>query len=100
MNKLQVLNRDQSVNFVEEQLLAFLRRSMCCPLDEYFVCYLAVIPGCNHWVKPLCHPTATGQTSFKPSTINDFTSQALQVFKHYRQQHPAQQYALFIYGAL
>ena len=91
MNKLQVLhsNQDQSVNFVEEQLVGFLEARYVRRCDDYFVCYLSSHTGCNRGCT-FCHLTATGQTSFKPSTINDFTSQALQVFKHYRQHSPAQ----------
>jgi len=55
---------------------------------DYFVCYLSSHSGCNRGCE-FCHLTATGQTSFQPSTINDFTSQALSVFKHYRRQQPA-----------
>jgi adenine C2-methylase RlmN of 23S rRNA A2503 and tRNA A37 len=33
--------------------------------------------------------TATGQTSFRPSTINDFVGQALSVLKHYRKEEPS-----------
>ena len=90
MNKLHVLQSEQdaSVNFVEEQLAGFLEARYVRRCVDYFVCYLSSHSGCNRGCE-FCHLTATGQTSFQPSTINDFTSQALSVFKHYRRQQPA-----------
>ena len=82
-NKLQVLHSEQdaSVNFVEEQLAGFLEARYVRRCADYFVCYLSSHSGCNRGCE-FCHLTATGQTSFQPSTINDFTGQALSVFKH------------------
>lgn len=84
---LRVLRSEQdaSVNFVEEQLAGFLEARYVRRCTEYFVCYLSSHSGCNRGCE-FCHLTATGQTSFTPSTINDFESQALQVLKHYRRE--------------
>lgn len=89
-DKLRVLRSEQdaSVNFVEEQLAGFLEARYVRRCAEYFVCYLSSHSGCNRGCE-FCHLTATGQTSFTPSTINDFESQALQVLKHYRREQPA-----------
>lgn len=86
-SKLRVLRSEQdaSVNFVEEQLAGFLEARYVRRCAEYFVCYLSSHSGCNRGCE-FCHLTATGQTSFTPSTINDFESQALQVLKHYRSE--------------
>lgn len=90
MSKLNVLHsvEDKSVNFVEEQLAGFLEARYVRRCDDYFVCYLSSHTGCNRGCA-FCHLTATGQTSFKPTSINDYVAQALQVFKHYRKQKPA-----------
>lgn len=90
MSKLNVLHsaQDKSVNFIEEQLAGFLEARYVRRCDDYFVCYLSSHTGCNRGCA-FCHLTATGQTSFKPTSINDYVAQALQVFKHYRTQKPA-----------
>lgn len=90
MSKLQVLHstRDASVNFIEEQLVGFLEARYVRRCTDYFVCYLSSHTGCNRGCA-FCHLTATRQTSFKPTSINDYVAQALQVFKHYRLQSPA-----------
>jgi len=89
--KLQVLNSqiDPSVNFIEEQLVGFLESRFVRKCDDYFVAYLSSQTGCNRGCT-FCHLTATGQTSFVDSTHNDFMAQAIQIFKHYRnQKNPA-----------
>lgn len=90
VEKLRVLrsSEDASVNFVEQQLAGFLEARYVRRCTDYFVCYLSSHSGCNRGCE-FCHLTATGQTSFTPSTINDFESQALQVLKHYRQEATA-----------
>ncbi len=89
-SSLRVLRSEQdaSVNFVEEQLAGFLEARYVRRCAEYFVCYLSSHSGCNRGCE-FCHLTATGQTSFQPSTLNDFVSQALSVLKHYRREQPA-----------
>lgn len=91
--KLEVLNsqQDQSVNFVEEQLTGFLESRFVRKCDEYFIAYLSSQTGCNRGCT-FCHLTATGQTSFVDSTHNDFMAQAIQVFKHYRNQKTPAKY--------
>jgi 23S rRNA (adenine2503-C2)-methyltransferase len=85
--KLQVLNSeiDRSVNFVEEQLVGFLESRFVRKCDEYFIAYLSSQTGCNRGCT-FCHLTATGQTSFVDSSHNDFMAQAIQIFKHYRNE--------------
>ncbi len=85
MTSLRVLRsqEDASVNFIEEQLTGFFEARYVRRCDAYFVCYLSSHSGCNRGCT-FCHLTATRQTSFVPSTINDYVAQALQVFKHYR----------------
>lgn len=88
-NSMQILQsaQDPSVNFVERQLTGFLEARYV-RRGDYFVAYLSSHTGCNRGCG-YCHLTATGQTSFEPTTPNDFVAQALQVFKHYRRQPPA-----------
>lgn len=91
--KLKVLNSqlDPSVNFIEEQLVGFLESRFVRKCDEYFIAYLSSQTGCNRGCT-FCHLTATGQTSFVDSSHNDFMAQAIQVFKHYRNQKKPAQY--------
>lgn len=79
---------DQSVNFVEDQLVGFLESRYVRKVDDYFICYLSSQTGCNRGCK-FCHLTATGQTAFKDSDYQDFINQALQVFRHYRKEKKA-----------
>jgi 23S rRNA (adenine2503-C2)-methyltransferase len=85
--KLQVLNSqlDHSVNFVEEQLVGFLESRFVRKCNDYFIAYLSSQTGCNRGCT-FCHLTATGQTSFVDSSHNDFMAQAIQIFKHYRNE--------------
>lgn len=87
MNKLNVLSSkiDQSVNFVEEQLVGFLESRFVRKCDDYFIAYLSSQTGCNRGCT-FCHLTATGQISFVDSSHNDFMAQAIQIFKHYRKE--------------
>lgn len=91
--KLQVLNSeiDRSVNFVEEQLVGFLESRFVRKCDEYFIAYLSSQTGCNRGCT-FCHLTATGQTSFVDSSHNDFMAQAIQIFKHYRNEDKPAKY--------
>ena len=88
--QLKVLNSslDQSVNFVEEQLVGFLESRFVRKVEDYFICYLSSQTGCSRSCK-FCHLTATGQTSYSDSNYYDFLSQATQVFQHYQDQKPA-----------
>jgi len=90
---LKVLNSqiDRSVNFVEEQLVGFLESRFVRKCDDYFIAYLSSQTGCNRGCT-FCHLTATGQTSFVDSSHNDFMAQAIQVFKHYRQEKKPARY--------
>lgn len=91
--KLKVLNStlDHSVNFVEQQLVGFLESRFVRKCDEYFIAYLSSQTGCNRGCT-FCHLTATGQTSFTDSSHNDFMAQAIQIFKHYRNQDKPAKY--------
>ncbi len=87
-NKKLKSNIDQSVNFIEDQLVGFLESRYVRKTDEYFICYLSSQTGCNRGCK-FCHLTATNQTAFKDSDYQDYLNQALQVFRHYRQETKA-----------
>jgi adenine C2-methylase RlmN of 23S rRNA A2503 and tRNA A37 len=91
--KLQVFNSqiDQSVNFVEKQLVGFLESRFVRKCDEYFIAYLSSQTGCNRGCT-FCHLTTTQQTSFNDSSHNDFIAQAIQVFKYYRSQNQPAKY--------
>lgn len=89
MNTILTSQLDRSVNFVEDQLVGFLESRYVRKTDEYFICYLSSQTGCNRGCK-FCHLTATEQMAFNDSDHNDFISQAIQVFRHYRREdHPA-----------
>lgn len=88
MNTILKSEIDQSVNFVEEQLVGFLESRYVRKVQDYFICYLSSQTGCNRSCK-FCHLTATGQTAFTDSDYQDFLSQAIQVFRHYRREQPA-----------
>lgn len=89
MNKILKSEIDRSVNFVENQLVGFLESRYVRKTDDYFICYLSSQTGCNRGCK-FCHLTATGQMAFNDSDYNDYISQAIQVFRHYRREaHPA-----------
>lgn len=88
MSKVMKSTIDQSVNFVEDQLVGFLESRYVRKVDDYFICYLSSQTGCNRGCK-FCHLTATGQTAFKDSDYQDFINQALQVFRYYRKEKKA-----------
>jgi len=100
LNRLKVLSsgEDRSVNFVEDQLVGFLESRFVRKCPEYFICYLSSQTGCNRGCT-FCHLTATGQTSFVDSDHNDFLSQALQVFRHYRREAVPAKYVHFNFMA-
>lgn len=81
-------NIDQSVNFVENQLVGFLESRYVRKVEDYFICYLSSQTGCNRGCK-FCHLTATRQVAFRDSDYQDFLNQAMQVFRHYRREAPA-----------
>lgn len=88
MTKVMKSNIDKSVNFVEEQLVGFLESRYVRKVEDYFICYLSSQTGCNRGCK-FCHLTATNQTAFKDSNLNDYLAQAMQVFRHYKKESPA-----------
>jgi 23S rRNA (adenine2503-C2)-methyltransferase len=98
--KLEVLNSqlDRSVNFVEEQLVGFLESRFVRKCDDYFVAYLSSQTGCNRGCT-FCHLTVTGQTSFVDSSHNDFMAQAIQIFKHYRNETKRAKYMHYSFMA-
>lgn len=80
---------DQSVNFIEEELVGFIESRYVRKVDDYFICYLSSQTGCNRGCK-FCHLTATRQTAFMDTDYQAFLGQACQVFRHYhREQKPA-----------
>ena len=80
---------DKSVNFIEKSLEGFLESRYVRKVGKYFICYLSSQTGCNRGCR-FCHLTATKQTKFQDSQIPDFCAQARDVFKHYKQESPAQ----------
>lgn len=89
MNKVLKSEIDRSVNFVEDQLVGFLESRYVRKTDDYFIAYLSSQTGCNRGCK-FCHLTATNQMAFTDSDYQDFLSQTMQVFRHYRKEnHPA-----------
>lgn len=91
--KLNILNSqiDNSVNFIENQLVGFIESRFVRKCDEYFIAYLSSQTGCNRGCT-FCHLTTTEQTSFVDSSHNDFIAQAIQIFKHYRNQSKPAKY--------
>jgi adenine C2-methylase RlmN of 23S rRNA A2503 and tRNA A37 len=79
---------DQSVNFVEEELVGFIESRYVRKVDDYFICYLSSQTGCNRGCK-FCHLTATKQMAFMDSDYQSFIGQACQVFRHYKREKPA-----------
>lgn len=80
---------DQSVNFVETQLTGFLQSRYVRKVQDYFICYLSSQSGCAKKCK-FCHLTATGQDKdVKNADYQDYISQAIQVFRHYRKEAPS-----------
>lgn len=79
---------DKSVNFVEQQLVGFLESRYVRKVEDYFICYLSSQTGCNRGCN-FCHLTASGQTAFTDSSLQDYMTQAKQVFEHYQTQIPA-----------
>lgn len=82
---------DQSVNFVEQQLVGFLESRYVRKCDDYFIAYLSSQTGCNRGCK-FCHLTATGQMAFKDSDQLDFLHQADTIFRHYRRENKPAKY--------
>lgn len=96
-NQLKVLNSqiDNSVNFIETSLAGFLEsRYVKRPNSDYFIAYLSSHNGCNRKCS-FCFLTTTGQTSFIDSSHNDYMSQAIQIFKHYRKQNISVNYMAY-----
>lgn len=85
MVKKQKSNIDRSVNFIEDQLVGFLESRYVRKVPEYFICYLSSQTGCNKGCK-FCHLTASKQTNFTNSDYQDYLSQAIQVYRHYRNE--------------
>ena len=84
MTRLQVLRsrEDASVNFVDQRERGIFESRYVRRCDTYFVAYLSSQTGCNRGCA-MCHLTATGQTSFVHSDVDDFRRQAEQVCGEY-----------------
>lgn len=79
---------DESVNFIEEQLIGFIESRYVRKVDDYFIAYLSSQTGCNRGCA-FCHLTATSQTRSLDCTHEDFMDQAKTVFAHYAKDRPA-----------
>src|ERR1700689_4726533 len=98
MNVVLKSKLDQSVNFVEEQLVGFLESRYVRKVDDYFIAYLSSQTGCNRGCR-FCHLTATNQTKFEDVSSSDFTFQALQIFKEYKRSNIPAKYVHFNFMA-
>lgn len=79
---------DQSVNFVENQLIGFIESRYVRRVDDYFIAYLSSQTGCNRGCT-FCHLTATDQTRSLDCTHEDFMEQARNIMAHYAKDRPA-----------
>lgn len=91
MNTILKSQLDQSVNFVEQQLVGFLESRYVRKCNDYFIAYLSSQTGCNRGCK-FCHLTATEQMAFKDSDQLDFMHQADTIFRHYRRESKPAKY--------
>jgi adenine C2-methylase RlmN of 23S rRNA A2503 and tRNA A37 len=84
MTRLHILRskEDASVNFVDQRERGIFESRYVRRCDDYFVAYLSSQTGCNRGCA-MCHLTATDQTSFIHSDVDDFRKQAEQVCGEY-----------------
>lgn len=82
---------DQSVNFEHrfEDHPGMLETRYVRREEEYFIVYLSSQTGCKQACR-MCWLTATGQTNYKDTTVEQYLQQAEEVFAYYRTQAPAQ----------
>jgi adenine C2-methylase RlmN of 23S rRNA A2503 and tRNA A37 len=73
---------DNSVNFVEDQLVGFIESRYVRRSEKYFTAYLSTQTGCNRGCK-FCHLTVTNQTQFKDLIVDDILEQAKTIFQQY-----------------
>lgn len=82
---------DQSVNFEHrfEDHPGLLETRYVRRVDEYFIVYLSSQTGCEQACR-MCWLTATGQTKYRDTTVEEYLQQAEKVFAYYREQSPAE----------
>jgi 23S rRNA (adenine2503-C2)-methyltransferase len=80
--KVLTSSLDQSVNFVEQQLVGLVETRYVRRTNDYFIAYLSSQTGCNRGCQ-MCHLTATKQTQFDNCDQQNFISQLETVFAHY-----------------
>lgn len=80
LNRILKSNEDRSVNFIFDNMqeARFVQRT-----DDYFIVYLSSQDGCNKSCR-FCHLTQTKQTSFNDANLDDYITQANEVFAHYQ----------------
>ena len=79
---------DNSINYVEEQLVGFIESRYVRRTDDYFIGYLSSQTGCNRGCK-FCHLTTTKQTKFENETASGFNLQIIKILKEYSEHNPA-----------
>lgn len=81
---------DQSVNFEHrfEDHPGMLEARYVRRVDDYFIVYLSSQTGCKQACR-MCWLTATGQTKYRDTTVEEYLKQAEEVFEYYRTQKPA-----------
>lgn len=80
---------DPSVNFVTPLEVGNFEARYVRRTPEYFTVYLSSQSGCNRGCK-MCHLTTTKQTQFVNASSGHYRDQAMQVFRHYSGQPPAE----------
>lgn len=75
---------DNSVNFIVDAEKGKFESRFVQRSPDYFIVYLSSQSGCNQGCR-MCHLTNTKQTQFVNATVEDYTSQAIEVLKYYKE---------------
>jgi 23S rRNA (adenine2503-C2)-methyltransferase len=88
-NKLLLTStQDKSVNIVTKSSIGYFEARYVRRNDHTFIVYLSSQSGCDQACK-FCHLTQTGQTKYINATLEDFLTQAKEVFEVYQKDLPA-----------